>query len=265
MTRPNSLFLSAAAQNSHPQLSHVYSWFSRIHPVNISRATPHGLWSRTGLGFSPSYLSQLLSSDEEEQGGGALNESDDSLIRSLRHLMQSADVGIVDIKRVETDIDVGGGRYARRAKFQFQHAANDDESWLDLEDESDGTRTLFRMCPSVFRALDTGGLLVVDELESDLHPLIGAAIVRLFNCPQTNPKNAQILFSTHDTNLLSAITDEPPMRRDQVWLAEKDKEGASQIYPLTDYKPRKAENLERGYLQGRYGAIPFLGSLVSSQ
>ena len=63
------------------------------------------------------------------------------------------------------------------------------------------------MCPSVFRALDTGGLLVVDELESDLHPLIGAAIVRLFNCPQTNPKNAQILFSTHDTNLLSAITD----------------------------------------------------------
>ena len=55
------------------------------------------------------------------------------------------------------------------------------------------------------------------------------------------------------------------MRRDQVWLAEKDKEGASQIYPLTDYKPRKAENLERGYLQGRYGAIPFLGSLVSSQ
>ena len=72
-------------------------------------------------------------------------------------------------------------------------------------------------------------------------------------------RNAQIIFTTHDTNLLGTTQVEPVLRRDQVWLTEKDNEGATVLYPLTDYKPRKAENLERGYLQGRYGAIPFLG------
>ena len=84
----------------------------------------------------------------------------------------------------------------------------------------------------------------------------------MFNCPKTNSRNAQIVFTTHDTNLLGTTIGEPPLRRDQIWFTEKDKEGASKLYPLTDYKPRKSENLERGYLQGRYGAIPFLGDIA---
>jgi AAA15 family ATPase/GTPase len=91
------------------------------------------------------------------------------------------------------------------------------------------------------------------------------AIVKLFNCPHSNPNNAQILFTTHDTNLLGTITGDPPLRRDQIWFAEKNDKGATKIYPLTDYKPRKLENLERGYLQGRYGAIPCLGNLIEHQ
>ena len=87
-------------------------------------------------------------------------------------------------------------------------------------------------------------------------------IIRQFNDPVANPKNAQIIFATHDTNLLGTTLGEPALRRDQVWLTEKDAEGATVLYPLTDYKPRKAENLERGYLQGRYGAIPFLGDFL---
>ena len=90
-------------------------------------------------------------------------------------------------------------------------------------------------------------------------PLLAQHIVRQFNDPVTNPRNAQLIFTTHDTNLLGTSVGEPALRRDQVWLTEKDNEGATVLYPLTDYKPRKAENLERGYLQGRYGAIPFLG------
>ena len=72
------------------------------------------------------------------------------------------------------------------------------------------------------------------------------------------PRNAQLIFTTQDTNLL----DTGLLRRDQVWFTEKDDQGKSHLYPLTDYKPRKNENLERGYLQGRYGAVPFLGSLA---
>ena len=132
---------------------------------------------------------------------------------------------------------------------------------MPVEEESNGTLTLFKLAPSVLDALWTGGVLVVDELEASLHPLLGLHIVRQFNDPKLNPKNAQLLFTTHDTNLLGTTLGDPPLRRDQIWLTEKDHDGASRIYPLTDYKPRKAENLERGYLQGRYGAIPFLGEL----
>ena len=93
-------------------------------------------------------------------------------------------------------------------------------------------------------------------------PLAGAPTVRQFNDPLLNPHNAQLIFTTHDTNLVGTVVGEPVLRRDQIWLTEKDEQGATQLYPLTDYQPRKQENVERGYLQGRYGAIPFLGALV---
>jgi hypothetical protein len=92
--------------------------------------------------------------------------------------------------------------------------------------------------------------------------MLALAIIRLFQDPKRNPHGTQLLFNTHDASLLgNLLSDPPPLRRDQVWLTEKDKEGASHLYPLTDYKPRASENLERGYLQGRYGAVPFLGEV----
>jgi len=132
---------------------------------------------------------------------------------------------------------------------------------MPLKEESHGTRTLFDIAWPLLQVIQDGAVLVVDELERSLHPALARKIVQLFNDPATNPKNAQIIFTTHDTNLLGTTVGEPALRRDQVWLTEKDDEGATVLYPLTDYKPRKAENIERGYLQGRYGAIPFLGDL----
>jgi AAA15 family ATPase/GTPase len=102
----------------------------------------------------------------------------------------------------------------------------------------------------VLDALRSGGLLVIDELEASLHPLLGLHIVKRFNDPTSNPRNAQLLFTTHDTNLLGTTLRQPALRRDQVWFTEKDEGGATRAYPLTDYKPRKAENLENAYLQG---------------
>ena len=97
-------------------------------------------------------------------------------------------------------------------------------------------------------------MLCIDELDHSLHPLLAIEVIRLFNDPKRNPNGAQLIFNTHDTNLLSADL----LRRDQIWFTEKGRDGASQLYPLTDFKPRREENLETGYLQGRYGAIPFL-------
>lgn len=141
-----------------------------------------------------------------------------------------------------------------------RHLGAKENEWLTLENESKGTQTLFDMGRNLIFVLEYGGALVVDELEASLHPKLALEIVKQFNNPLTNPKNAQLIFTTHDTNLLGNDAGEPVLRRDQVWLTEKDKEGATTLYPLTDYKPRKAENVERGYLQGRYGAIPYLGN-----
>ena len=105
-------------------------------------------------------------------------------------------------------------------------------------------------------------MIAIDELESSLHPLLAQSVIKLFNDPETNPRNAQLIFTTHDTNLLGTSLGGPVLRRDQIWITEKDRDGATKLYPLTDYKPRKDENLERGYLQGRYGAIPFLGDMT---
>ncbi len=253
VTRPNALFLSAAAQHGHKQLTSVYAWFRKVTPVYTShyRSRPFYAGYRPEL-FSPSGYRQRSLFDDD---------SGEALASRIGRLLRAADTGIVDVKRVDSEKEFQG-RAVHRRQILLQHQVDDDESWLELEEESQGTRTLFRIAPSVFGALDSGGLLLVDELESSLHPLLGLAIVELFNRPETNPRNAQIIFTTHDTNLMGTTMGEPPLRRDQIWFTEKDEEGASKLYPLTDFKPRKSENLERGYLQGRYGSIPFLGNIA---
>jgi AAA15 family ATPase/GTPase len=232
----------------------LYSWFARVFPVS------------SPVGGYPTFRSAGFMADTfwvtDDEGRGTATDEDArfSVIRRFRQLLKAADTGIVGMKPTETMRELRG-RTLKRQTFLFQHQTDDEDSWLDLEEESAGTKALFRMAPSVFMALDLGGLLLVDELESSLHPLLGLMILRLFNSPETNPRNAQMLFTTHDTNLMGTTLGEPPLRRDQIWFTEKEENGGTRVYPLTDYKPRKSENLERGYLQGRYGAIPFLGPI----
>ncbi len=127
--------------------------------------------------------------------------------------------------------------------------------------ESQGTQKFFNLIGLVLWHLDNGGILIADELDTKLHPLLTQRIVQLFNSPVTNHQNAQFVFATHDTNLLSAGL----FRRDQIWFTEKDNTGATQLYALTDYKPggktvRNDEQLEKNYITGKYGGIPYLGN-----
>jgi AAA15 family ATPase/GTPase len=105
--------------------------------------------------------------------------------------------------------------------------------------------------------LQRGRVLVVDELDRSLHPLLVQKILELFNNPKVNTKGAQLIFSTHDVSLL----DGNKLRRDQIWFTEKDKDQVSHLFPLLDFSPRKGEALEKGYLGGRYGGIPILGTM----
>jgi predicted ATPase len=264
VTRQNALFLSTAVQHRHEQLAPLYRWFRALNMVNISGGRsrifggPPDRWRLRNLEAWLLRDRQMSLFDED-------TSSNNDRISDFLQLLQAADVGIVGLK-FEQDGNVPGEfrgmDIPSRPRILLQHCASSDDAWLPLEEESQGTLTLFRIGPVLLDTLRQGGVLIVDELEASLHPLLALEIVRQFNDPVRNPRNAQLLFTTHDTNLLSTVTGDAPLRRDQIWLTEKDREGATCLYPLTDYKPRDTENLERGYLQGRYGAIPFLGELA---
>lgn len=264
VTRPNSLFLSAAAQNHHEQLDPIFRWFRSVRAQNV----PHDGRTQEGLRrlrsedqfvkwWSQSSRNQL-SMFEDDSG-----EEKNTRSERFRELLRAADFGIVDLKvtgSANEDAATGGP-----LRVMVKHQSTVPDAWLPLDEESHGTKQLFRLAPSVLDALVRGSVVLIDELEASLHPLLALQLVRTFNDPTQNKRNAQLVFTTHDTNLLGTILGTPPLRRDQVWLTEKDREGASKLYPLTDYRPRKVENLERGYLQGRYGGIPFLENMTTGK
>ena len=135
------------------------------------------------------------------------------------------------------------------------------EEVFNLENqESAGTLKLVELSGPIFDTLLKGSILVVDELDAKMHPLISQYIIKLFNNAETNPKNAQLIFSTHDTHLLSARL----LRRDQIWFTEKDTLEQTDLYSMMDIilpdgsKPRNDTNYEKNYINGRYGAIPFI-------
>ncbi len=240
LTRPNSLFLSAAAQNNHEQLTPIFEWFAS----RLRRNSPS---------YFPIFIDykswwKQFASNEAGQEAAILRQQ-------IRDLLRAADLGIEDFSVAE---QTEPGR--RRQKLGFAHRVGDRTAWLDFEQESTGTQELVEIIPVLLPLLARGGVLAIDELNS-LHPMLALALVQLIQDPQRNPRGVQLLFNTHDSSLLgNLLADPPPLRRDQIWLTEKDSLGATRLYPLTDYTPRAAENLQRGYLQGRYGAVPFLGN-----
>jgi len=245
-TRSNALFLSTAIQLNSKQLKPVYDWFDddlRIAGIG---------------GWEPSFTMSLC----EENDGKA------RVMKFLR--VADLDISDVELSKKEFDPDdlprdIPASiredlvRKLDGKSIHTLHTVHTTESGrrvlLDFENESDGTQKIFALAGPWIDSLNNGYTLVIDELHDNLHPLMVRYLVGLFNCPETNSNNAQLIFTTHDTSLL----DQDVFRRDQVWFCEKDDSQSSRLYPLTHFKPRKkVENLERGYLAGRYGALPYI-------
>ena len=231
LARKNSLFLSVAAENNHESLLPIYDWFAT------------GLLVADSERRDPLRLTQTVLSNEPGRA-------------AVVDLLRLADLGIVDVslRRQPT-----GDEWLVQ-EIEFEHGVKGVRMVLPLTKESHGTQEWFKLAGPILRALERGSVLCVDELDASLHPRLSLELVRLFLDPVRNPRKAQLIFNTHDTTLLGNLLGEPSLHRDQVWFVEKDQEGVSRLYPLTDFKPRKLENLERGYLQGRYGANPFISS-----
>jgi hypothetical protein len=151
------------------------------------------------------------------------------------------------------------GVYTKHKKWNDD---NNENVFLDLDrHESEGTKKYFNLLGLIILYLKSGGVLIIDEIDAKLHPVLTKQIIKLFNSKETNPKNAQLIFATHDTNLLSAGI----LRRDQIWFTEKNRQGATDLYSLLEFKleddskVRNDASFEKDYLKGRYGAIPYLG------
>lgn len=245
--RPNSLFLSAALQNGHEELTRIASFFEKIQFVR-----------------SVTVLRAELS-----------HEIDNRIIETLHRI----GTGIIDFRLVEpqpTDFEVSferkvknlisklsssGSRFDFKAVHSKIELAHRDLSGTNIffkaDDESAGTRRLLLIFAAAYKVLDEGALLVIDELDASLHTQACEAVLALFSNRAKNQKGAQLLATTHDTNLMRSTL----LRRDQIWFTEKDQAGATHLFPLSDVKTRQGDNIEKGYLQGRFGAIPFSGHI----
>ncbi len=135
----------------------------------------------------------------------------------------------------------------------FKHKNSDN--YLSIDEESLGTQMIFAFIPFLADSLKNKKVLIIDELDKSLHPFLVQYIVEIFNDAEINKNGSQLIFNTHDTNLL----DLNILRRDQIWFTEKNSEtGESDLYSLSDFSVRKQENVEKGYMLGRYGAVPFI-------
>jgi len=140
--------------------------------------------------------------------------------------------------------------------LRILHTGLRDPVAFDVADESNGTKAFLTLTSRTLSAISKAGTICIDELDASLHSLLATSLVHRFLGRESNPKGAQLIFATHETNLLSNNL----LRRDQIWFTEKDKNRVSHLYPLSDFNQQPNENLETGYLQGRYGAIPFINN-----
>ncbi|MCA1565145.1 MAG: ATP-binding protein [Acidobacteria bacterium] len=248
LTRKNSLFLSAAAQNNHPTLTPLFEWFSTsLRFIDVApRRSEASTARKCG---DPKYQAQILKIMKgADLGISGINYEEEEASDTTKQLLGVLFANSPDVLKKMLDSPM--------PKISFRHHFKDSgtDISLPLESESRGTQALFALAGHVVETLADGGVLCIDELDSSLHPLLAITVVNIFDDPKSNTNNAQLLFNTHDTNILEYGN----LRRDQIWFTEKDDNGATHLYSLTDYKPRKEENIKRGYLQGRYGGVPFI-------
>ena len=237
------LFLSTATAWNYEKTKDAYIWFSE----DID--TYNDYFNVGGYAFDKF--------EKDEEG---------SLKRFTINLLKQADILIKDYNFEIKDINPNNMIAFNNIKVQKEvristfHEIEDEngnkENYeLELQEESLGTQSLFFFSPILKDAFEKGKVIIVDEIDKSLHPLLVEFIINLFHNSEINKNNAQLIFNTHDTNLLSLDN----FRRDQIWFTEKDpKRGTTDLYPLDDFSVRKTENVQKGYLNGRYGAIPFL-------
>lgn len=249
LLRENALLLSIFGATDELYIGSLYAWLQRNFPL----AAAENRWLRAA------FTAELAAGEDSRS--------------NVLSLLRAADRTAVDIKVVQPDTETLDklrqiSRILGRDDESDEHALIEDELQLlhrgdgrtvafDPEDESQGTKVWIGLVGPVLDALAYGTVLLVDEIDASLHPHLVSRLVDLFQDPKTNPHCAQLVFNAHDTNILGN-PESHALGRDQIWFTEKDEGGACHLYALSDFRPRRNESIQRGYLSGRYGAIPEL-------
>ena len=244
-TRDNALFLSTAVQLNSEQLQPIFDWFSNKLKVALSS------------NWVPAFSASIV---EKGEGGKIMDfiRSADIVIDDIRAEIKPPPFNMLPDEMMQI-IREDVLEEIKNAKFYDIKTVHKDSGGKDVifgfDEESDGTQKLFSMAGPWLAVLENGYILCIDEMHAHLHPELVKFLIRLFHSSETNPKNAQLIFTTHETSVMN----QKIFRRDQVWFCEKDKNQATSLYPLTDFSPRKErEKLGAAYLSGRYGAVPFI-------
>ena len=255
LTKKNTLFLSIAAQFNDPLAGKILLWFSRLKIISGSQFENLRQLSLDYLSREPNLKNEIV----------FLIKKLDLSIKDM-----SIEVGWTSLDNFHKDIPdrvknkefrldnyIYNSIETYHEKYDLEGRIIGLESFQMNKHESRGTQKIFALLAPVLSALKKSEVLIIDELDSLLHPLMAIAIIGLFNSKITNPKNAQLIFATHDVNLLSNQL----FRRDQIWFTEKNRQEATDLYSLVEFDIDNNASFEQDYIQGRYGAIPFIGDL----
>lgn len=258
LTRPNSLFLSAAAQNNHPLLTDLYRHLAERWTIILTAAPMNDLQAAETL-YGYSHMEHLLLLLRQADIGIIQIEIDDQEVkeegaefaRGLAELLSKHLNQVDDRERVDEESLVDS--MLHRKRLRFMHTGHGEGNVaFEYASESKGTQTLVSFLIPALEALARGGLLVIDELDTSLHPSLARAFVSLFSKEQSNRYGAQLIFSTHDVALLGSGLMHP----DEIWMTDKSREGITHFTPLTDFKLRSRDDVEKAYRLGRFGGVP---------
>jgi uncharacterized protein len=255
-TRNNALYLSVCAQFNVPLAEKILAWVSDKlnvlsglhdhHYRNYTAGSCDTDANRLRISSLIKALDTGISGITVERNTLGIDSLPSAMPEELKKLITRGSDSFTQVSVKTTHMKYGNdGSFVGEEEFDMD------------ENESDGTQKLFALAGPLLHALNEGEVLLIDELDSRLHPLVTLAIIRLFSEVESNSKNAQLIFVTHDTNLL----DKSLFRRDQIWFTEKNRYGATSLYSLAEFKIRNDASFGSDYIKGKYGAIPFIGSL----
>ncbi|WP_319039810.1 AAA family ATPase [Kribbella solani] len=277
LIRDNALLLSLAAQAGLAEVLPMYEWLNDSMEIYTGGGTaasavladfliaePQRMIEVTRLlgaaDFGVTGLQVDVRGPEVAMAEAALARAEAEVERTLDGKGSNVQA-VRELESVRHEVDFLHTLNPRN-RVRLQHGSSG--VLFEVRDESAGTKSWMALIPLVLKALTAGDTLVVDEIDTSLHPRLVARVIELFRDPATNTGGGQLVFTTHDATLLGTNFGVETLRRDEIWFVEKAADGTSSLFALSDFKPRKGENTERRYLGGSYGAVPavFSGSLV---